>query len=236
MGRDRRGNNLGVYEDGGVFCFSCSYSIAGSRTNRIHSLDKHSNNREPNYETKGLGLPNDSSSDIAPVALRWLSNYGISNTEIIVNRFLWSDYREQLIYPIFGNNSELLAYQARNFGKDAKTKYFTAGNVKEVYHILGGKERVCQDGIVLVEDLLSAIKVARRQPAMPLFGNEVANRLKSLRVLTDKLTIWLDPNMKRKMIIEASRAQGFGFNVTTVFSDKDPKEHTDKEIEEYLTG
>ena len=74
---------------------------------------------------------------------------------------------------------------------------------------------------------------------MPLWGNQFLGRIDMLLKLTNrnsKILLWLDPNMKLKMIREADNARLKGLNVSSIFSLYDPKEHNLKEIEGYINN
>jgi len=99
-------------------------------------------------------------------------------------------------------------------------------------HILGlTNEAKC--GIVLVEDMVSAIKVSRYLPAMPLFGNNCsARQLVRLNRVTDRIFIWLDPDMKRRSHWLASAATEVGLKTKVIHSNRDPKEELDERIKD----
>ena len=101
-------------------------------------------------------------------------------------------------------------------------KWDTHGNSGDVFHILGDADR-SRDIIVLVEDIVSAIKVSRYVPCMPLFGSEVIRRLPRLARITKALLIWLDPDKTTYAIRAAGKAAFFFEAVQTVLTAHDPK-------------
>jgi len=139
-----------------------------------------------------------------------------------------------LIFPFFDADKKLLAWQGRYFGSDPKgTKYYTKGARNSFLPILN------YDGngssLVVVEDCVSAYKLARTVPSMPLLGSHL-NEEKALKIsrLFEGLTIWLDYD-KAQESIKMAREYAPLFRFTkSIISEKDPKEYTDEELEKWL--
>ena len=232
LGHDKSGNNLGEYDDGSCYCWKCGYYIHATAYGKVGAFRKSYGNAVVQQNQRYYPLPNDVDVYVPAVARLWLGKYGLTEYEIVTNRLMWSEYWQQLIFPYFDKYNNLVGWQGRSFrpadaGK-AYPKWFTQGDVQKLYHILPPKENY--DTIVLVEDIVSAIKVSRHIPCMPIFGSTALNRLKTLYNRTTGLVWWLDPNMKKKSILEAFKARSIGMRATTIFSEKDPKEHSDNEI------
>lgn len=236
-GRDKHGDNLAVYDDGGCHCFSCGYHVNGDA---VSAIKRH----QPSApETPSVVLPSDVDTYIPAVARQWLGRYAISEHDLINNRMLWSEYWQQLIFPYFDKYDNLVAWQGRSFGEPRKQsdgrprpKWFSQGDLKKLYHILPIKETYTGE-VVLVEDTVSAIVVSKICAAMPLFGNRVGlERFKTLSMRFSGAVLWLDPDMKKQAIVEAKNASLFGMESRVVFSTNDPKEHSLEEIGEYLAN
>jgi hypothetical protein len=224
-GKDRSGNNLGVYSDH-VYCFSCGFWKGKSSFTRKKPVA----GTVLAQQSKGLSLPDDSTLSLPPCAYNWLTKY-ITGKEIRDNRFVWSDkgipfgtnmYSECLIMPVYDPYGNLLLYQARHFGgDDSLPKYFTKGRPDEVLHILGKNE----GPVVLVEDLISAIKVSRVQRSMPLFGSNLSlSTCGRLATITDSLIIWLDNDKLREAHRLARRYSTFFTSIEVISTTSDPKE------------
>ena len=157
------------------------------------------------------------------------------------NGVLWSEKEERLIFP-FWNGEELLGWQGRYFGKDPekirKNKWWSKGNLQSIFHIyfLGrggvGQERHKTSALVLVEDVISAIKVSKAGiNVMPLFGVNVKSRMPQIRVLNYvEAILWLDPDQHIKMINECNRERLNGFMMHPILEMKDPKYFSVEEI------
>lgn len=153
LGRDRHGDNLGVYSDGSCFCWACGYRKSG---NAISAVKRPQSDRE---DTPAVVLPSDVDTYLPAVARQWLGSYALSEHDFIRNRLLWSEQRQLLVFPYFDKYHNLVAWQGRNFEKDSKwPKWFSKGDLKTLYHILPIKETY-SGSVVVVEDIVSAIKV-----------------------------------------------------------------------------
>ena len=228
-GKDKHGDNLGVYDDGSAYCYSCGFSNSNSNILRLHGPTRDTT-RIPHQPI----LPEDVHSYIPARGLYWLRQYEITNNEITSNKILWSESKKYLIFPYFDTNQHLLGWQGRYFGPNEKhPKWVSYGNMHDIFHILPHQTQYSK--IVLVEDIVSAIKVSPHSPAMPLFGASVGyKRATRLAHITSEIIIWLDPDKRKDSIKEMKRVSTMGLKCSTIFSDKDPKEHTNEEIEQCL--
>jgi len=236
-------DNLARYSDGHAWCFGCKYLELPSGISYIRSSLYNNNNKEK--EHKDVNLPADFSYSIPPSGLSWLSKYNLTIREIRENRVGWSDegikltkknlvIAPLLVFPVFDLYGNLLFWQGRNFGNSGP-KYITKGYKEDTYHII---ENVQGDRtrIVLVEDVVSAIKVSRVCNAMPIFGSTIS--LKRIRTLSERfsrLTLWLDMDKQIEARKTALKASVLFDKVDVVASPLDPKEYSTDEIEKYLS-
>lgn len=85
--------------------------------------------------------------------------------------------------------------------------------------------------LYFVEDRISAIKVSRCVPTVPLFGSHLSLELIArVSKRFKRFRLWLDPDKKKDAFKQCLNLKQKGFNIDAVFSDKDPKELSDKEI------
>lgn len=220
------------YPDGSAFCFSCnSYWPA---ENSLRYLKRKLEGRSFKVKSKVDNFPADVTNNIPKEALVWLKSYGITSQEIIDNEYVWSPMWKSLI--VFSKDIEqnVIFWQGRFFPKqDPKV----IGFGQKDHLKFGGPERGQTDVVVLVEDFVSAIKVNRYQTCLCLFGSYVSPqlmlRLKNLGY--NKVIIWLDPD-KSKQSLSFSRRYGVLFKqgVVSILSDRDPKEHSNQEIKDFL--
>ena len=227
LGKDTSHDNLITYSDGHSYCFGCGHRTGGSGLSRIV------NRQEEVVNNQVLSLPLDSSYEYPKVALDWVGQYELDRNDLIRHRVIWSDYFERLIFPVF-DETGLLGYQGRYLGnKEGKAKWWGQGRLEEILHILKSEDDSC---IILVEDIVSAIKLQKvGHTSMPIFGSHLSlSRLNRIGRYYKDVVIWLDPDKRKESILFQTRAKTVGLKARVIFSDKDPKEHTNVDIKRIL--
>lgn len=231
LGNDTKGDNLGIYSDGHHWCYACGYFVPGSAITGYIARTSTDDTRV-NIQTSKLSLPTDSSRAIPREAKEWFFQYGFDHNTLLRNNIMWSAQREMLIFPYF-IMGELMGWQGRVFNPEERTKrkWFTQGKVDDFIYTVGRPEKQ----LVLVESIVSAIKVGRVTEASPIFGSNISmQRLLRLSKMYDKIIIWLDPDKRKEAINSARKAALFALETHVVFSEDKPKDHTIEEIERYL--
>lgn len=203
-GKDRAGDNLHRYDSGAAFCFSCKY---------IEKPTKYI----PKEVKPSKELPDDLSLNFAKENLDWLLKY--LNPSEIGDHFRYSQKLRRHVYRNEGY------WEARSVNPEAQPKVLSSG---EKPFVLFGEG----DPIVVVEDVVSAIKVSRVCTALPLFGSHIPGdwmvRLAKMRPL--RVVFWLDGD-KAKDCLKYSKK----FNLLYPFSkavstEKDPKDFGEEDI------
>lgn len=211
-------DNLAEYDDH-VWCFGCKYY---KTKDDIHTLrSRLSETATTQSDEFNLKLD----SDIPLIARQWLLKYGITNEEIRQNNIAW-DANSQILILLYTQNY----WQGRCFGNQSQ-KYLSKGN--KPLTIYGNS-----DTIVCVEDVLSAIKIARLSPdycATPLLGSSMSlETTQSLSERFSKIVIWLDRDKAKEAIRISRNLKQRGVNSEVVISHKDPKEYEKGEIYTWL--
>lgn len=224
LGRDRSQDNLVQFDDGS-YCFSCGYRENGDK---LFKLRKRK-------ETRGTlpSLPSDVTDDLPLKCLDWLNSYNLTTDEI--SKFLWTEKYERLIYPVFDLSGNLVMTSGRKFPSDSEkhSKYRSEGEVLKVYHFIGKPSA----GIILTEDVVSAIKVGRQYYAMPIWGAQIPlERIRTLATMFSELWIWLDPDKAKYSLKVRAEAAPYFDLVRSIITTKDPKCYSDEEIKEILNG
>jgi len=214
-------DNRAEYENG-YWCFGCSKLEPKEDT---ESLRDRIRNRS-NESNSSIAALIDTVTDIPQQPMRWLLKYNITPEEIKMNGIKWNPARKLLV--LIQNNSY---WQARNFGF-GNIKYMSQG-IKPL--TIYGKG----DTIVVVEDVLSAIKIARLRHAgicsTPLLGSSVSKKTMSQLVKDYKtIYVWLDRDKARTAVDIKNKFRSLGIISKAIISDLDPKEYNKTEILEWL--
>lgn len=180
-------------------------------------------------------LPDDLDTLFSEEAINWLTQYGITVEELLKNNVRFSVKYNQIIYSWYDESNNLLAWQARNFTK-GRTKYFTSGDVNDLLPIYSaGDNRSIPDTIVVVEDVVSALKIARCCDSMPALGSGISLlKLARLKGFYSRLIVWLDGNMLNNAIKLCGQAALVGMDAHPVYTELDPKEYSNTDINKYL--
>ena len=226
LGNDRSGDNLAIYADGSQYCFSCGFYRKASGVQSFRKAAPTTDRR--------IHLPHDVTSDLPTNALEYLDKYALTKHECDLNYILWSDYWKRLIFPYFKDNNELIAWQGRSFDKNSKAKWYSQGDLVDFIYLRGNTK---SKSVVLTEDIISAIKVARIGSlcTSPIFGSHVSTkRLLRLNKFYDTIYIWLDYDKMKYSQQVSNTARTLGINCRSIVTEKDPKEYTTQEINEWL--
>lgn len=225
-----------VYVSGSSYCFSCRYLFPSK-------ISPYVQEHQDTPRFHNLALPDDCGFDYSPLCLQWVGKYGLSTNELIEQRVLWSPSRQQLIFTWYDESDHILLWQARNFKEGAK-KYFTRGVPDEclpIYYHRGRQgivEEINRRRLVIVEDCVSAIKIARMSDSMPCLGSDInrgkLSRLRAYYGPSWGIVVWLDSNMYHKAQKIAQRLCFLGMNARAVYTELDPKCYDDDEISKII--
>lgn len=216
-GKDKAGDNLARYVNGKGFCFSCGYRENSQQT----ATQIHQKMVEITPEP-----PKDLSRTIPAANWTWLSQY---LTPEQINKNFW--YSEKMQRHVFRH---LSFYEARSV-TGAEPKSYSVG---EKPSIVFSKEDLPQDTLVLVEDVVSAIKLGELIPAFPLFGSgpSVSQRDFLRTSGFSNIIIWLDRDKYTRSLWMRKYLTGLGKNARVISTTKDPKDYTLEQLSSVLEG
>lgn len=242
QGRDREGNNLGVWDDGHKWCFSCGYFEQAEAVKQkevlLRKIADAANSPKideiPGTKRRPAALPPDLSSSIPAAPSNWLKKYQITPNEVARHRMSWSPSWERLIWPYFTPEGKLMFWQGRYFGhpEPGRPKYYNSGDPSAIMDIHGVEfMESCGRTLVLVEDKLSAIKVGRMTTVMPLYGSNLPDeQLRALAMMFDVVVLWLDHDMAYKMMGICNRMGNFFKEASMILTRGDPKVYGNAQI------
>lgn len=214
IGKDRTGDNLARYSDGTGYCFSCGFF------DRPQYLIKPKEKQQQvlTYYGNLERVPRES------VGYAWLKQYDLTDNEIDTY-YQWNEIKQQLVFvKTLTSIEEYVSIRSFSYGKPKALSYG-----KKPYQVLRQHKN---KPIVLVEDLVSAIKVSRHYNAVSLFGTTCPKEaLESLLSVSKHLYIWLDRDALEKALKIRSDAFKQDFIIASLIrTELDPKNYSDNEI------
>lgn len=232
LGKDSRSDNLALYNDGHSYCFSCGYYQPNPKAQRPSAKPQISIKPK-----KDFYIPSDITTDIPYDIMNTLTvQYHINLNDIITNKMLWSNSYQWLIFPI-EHEGESLGFQARNFNKSKPYKWFTQFNKKDLLKLYSPNKAISFESVVLVEDIISAIRVGNVTSCVPLFGSRISDKL-LYKIKKDSrfkhLIIWLDSDKVKESLNFSQKAKELGIHTKVVLSPLDPKCYDKQTIKDYL--
>ena len=210
-------DNLAEYDDH-LFCFGCKYwksknTIKGVRRRLMTIEDECPDDLHLNL-----------SLDIPKEPMQWLLQYDITSKDCETYHITWCPSRQALILAYLPHY-----YQGRNFGEGPK--YLSKGEKPLLFY---GHS----DTIIVVEDILSAIKVSKSNKlytGCPLLGSSMPLKLtETILERFKKVRVWLDRDKALDAVKMARNLRQKGIDSDVIITEKDPKEYSLKEIGEFL--
>lgn len=224
------------YEDGWVwFCHRCRQG-GRKRLNSLAPSRLLSFLQSTNLISKGpadVCLPKDYTVDIPPAGLAWLYQYEINDAEILRYDIGYSPASHRVIFPVY-QDGKLVFWIGRLVGQKPTAenpKYFSPVPKKDIYFTID------RDGpvVAIVEDIISAIKVARVCAVVAVIAAYVPDQLVfSLLKNYQTVALWLDYDKTQKMFKVVMRQQMLGHDIFMVPTFKDPKCFPDNEIKSLI--
>ena len=202
----------------GYWCFGCSKYEPKNDTESLRNRYRTGKNI-----TKEIL---NTTGDIPMKPMQWLLKYNITQEEIKKYGISWEPIKKLLVLI-----QRKDYWQGRNFGF-SKIKYMSSGNKPLTIYGEGGI-------LLVVEDVLSAIKIARLRHegycATPLLGSSLSKQAEHQLVKRYKhIYVWLDRDKAKAAVNIRNKLRSKGVESRVIISPLDPKEYNKTEISEWL--
>jgi hypothetical protein len=206
---------------------------------RLQAIERANNTRRT--RSAYIKMPFDCVDTEVPDKFQtWLWKYDFEVEDLIAQHGVrYSPDLDRLVFPVKGcslikseNPGELDGWAGRSEtkpyvpGKNPKWLIRRAERIDNLIWALEGPK----DPVVIVEDILSALRCNQA-------GYNAVSLIKSflppellLTLRGRMLIIWLDPDVKKKIIRTVARARAFGVTVRSMVSKDDPKAYTPEDI------
>jgi DNA primase len=183
---------------------------------------------------KSVRLPEDITNDLqrqAPAEYLWLQLQGITDEEIIKYNICYSGYFGRVIFPVYSEHGDLIYWQGRKIDGDGPKWLNVKQQDREDIYFKAFNEK--GRGIVIVEDMISAIIVARVNSSLALLGSYIPDKL-VLSLKDRDVYVWLDEDKKNEAVKHYIRLKSHNINVRLRVTKKDPKCYSEDEIKTIL--
>lgn len=226
-------DNLGVWSDGHKWCFGCGHYVPaeGKTVEYIRTLLK-----KKVISDAPLQLPPDNSMSIPLEPRTWLSRYDITGREIAKYNIRWSEQEKALLFLV-EEQGKLIFFQKRLFRGPEAPKYLSEGSIGSYLNVMPAapNTRVLAETIVVVEDFVSAMKVADKCDCIPLFGSHLPKQLAvRLSNIYHNMIIWLDNDKAKEAMKFKREYEALYDDVKVIITSQDPKEYTHEVIGQKL--
>lgn len=237
-------------EDGSIVanCYRCGKYYLNAKTDeRLRSLSSgHTTGREISSAVHARGRARDASgvlpSDRTPDLKRWpeqqrhwIKRSGVTCDELSANGICYSPSVAGVVLPIHSMGT----YQGYQVRSDyPNPKYYTSHDDRadSLWGFIASPS--VDSTLVVVEDILSGIRVARVSDALVLFGNDIKTSAVGWLIENkyDKIMVWLD-NDNGQVIRQAQKIKrrlDFLSHVSIIRHPTDPKNMSDADIQEAI--
>lgn len=224
--------------DYSFYCYACGHIEVESKGKQtLEQLKKlqELNDAATRFNSKSVELPDDYTNDIPLVGRLWLYNGGISPTVWSKHRIGWSESLQRVILPVYNTDGNLVWYQARAVLRGQKPKYIQPAAPRE--HVIYEVRPIEQHSTtcVVVEDILSAIRVGRFIPTYSILGTKITSTHVNKLAKYSKVVTWMDSDRAgRKSAYNIRKSVGMLTEVDNILTEQDPKRLSDNEIKEQL--
>jgi predicted RNA-binding Zn-ribbon protein involved in translation (DUF1610 family) len=219
-----------------LYCNACGFNPISSKG--IQTLAEIARIKELNELAEKpltkLELPDDYTQEIPQHARLWLLRAGI--TESVWRRYKvgYSKSLERVVLPVRDNKSSLIWYQCRALLEGQKPKYIQPSRYKGDVLFRSVRKGTGESLVIVVEDILSAIRVGESFQAVSILGTKLTTEQASV-LGRHTIGVWLDPDragVKGSRTIR--RTLGLVTDVFDIQSEVDPKHLSNKVIKELV--
>lgn len=218
-------------------CFRCDFNdFVGKGTQSLAELTRI---RELNEAAESieldLELPDDFTKEIPLHGRLWLYKGGITES-------VWREYGigysaslDRVVLPVYDTKGNLEWYQCRALHKGQKPKYLQPSRSRDKVLFRVGFDGSNLQRVVIVEDILSAIRVGKHISTSSLLGTKITTGQAAELAKFSRVTTWLDPDKAgRRGAYNIRKTLGLVTDVDNIVTLSDPKELTDHQIKETL--
>lgn len=208
------------------YCFRCKTRFVERKTQLSPKELEKILERQAQF-TQEVKLPIDSTNDLPLQERLWLYRAGLYHPKDWERfRIQYSPSMKRVIIPVYGDGDELRAVVARSCNREVRPKYLTSQIGNPIFRVGKG------DTLVVVEDLLSAIRVGKFTTSCAALGTHLTDELVLVALQYPLILLWFDGDPAGREADKhfGNRLRSYGVRVLSIRTQKDPKEYSDEEI------
>lgn len=220
-------------------CFRCSFT--GYHDKGTQTLDQLAELRRLNEEAQNdppskVELPDDFTTDIAREGRIWLYEGGIGPTAWKKYRIGYSPKMHRVVLPVYSEEGELVWVQNRALMKGQKPKYLQPSRERSAVTFNAHPDTPDDMSlVVVVEDILSAIRVGKFAPTHSMLGTKITDGQTNILNKYRKVITWMDNDAAGKSgSRNIRRSVGLMSETANILTETDPKTMSDQRIQEEL--
>ena len=221
-----------------AYCFRCGsqpFEMKGEMSLEELKQMKELNHAAHTSKLK-LALPEDFSHDIPLEGRLWLYSGGITESTWKEFGIGYSESLRRVILPVYNDKKALVWYQCRAVFKGQSPKYIQPSDGRDTVIFKCGNS-ISNKQCVIVEDILSAIRVGKHTVAASILGTKITTSQAQALSQFDTVVTWLDSDKAGVKGAQAIRKTlQLVTRVTNVVTKKDPKCLSDEQIRQELSN
>jgi len=165
------------------------------------------------------------------------SKFNLTIEELILNKIKWCKKTERIIYPILSKDGDVKGYVSRYYKELSDKKYdgvksrtYWINRDTNYYNVSFPYCEINFDNlIVLVEDIISSIRIARHVPSMALLSNSIPTN--AMKFLSGKDVVIVLDNDATTHALDIKQKYSLFFKSCQVIPvDNDPKNMNNENI------
>jgi hypothetical protein len=153
--------------------------------------------------------------------------------DIKKNRIVWAPELTRYIFPIFTKQRKVIGNVARSYMKGTRTKTINYWEDTDEVHVHYPPTKIKSNQVILVEDTLSAIRLAKHVPTIALLGTNIPKALIP-DIAKKDVYLALDDDALGKALELIQRFRVLFRSMNIIMVDKDPKNLTEDELIEQI--
>jgi hypothetical protein len=222
------------------YCFACGanpFETKGKQTLEQLAEIKRLNNELLATEEGPLRLPKDATNNIPLEGRLWLYSNGITDRLRKQYNIMYSERLRRVILPVYDSKGTLIWFQCRALLEGQKPKYLQPSRDKAsvVFESTSETTKRSTGSVVLVEDIMSAIRVGEVIKTFSLLGTRASiYQINSLSAY-DTVSVWYDSDKAGKRGAATIRKTiGMLTDTKNICVEHDPKAYSKQQIENIL--